>query len=258
MGSVAERGEGADSTGWGGADGGRICIIGPMKQLALGLVVEVTLGLEASVPGGNAELVHALQRVVARAGDNRAVFLWGAPGSGRSHWLSACAVDALTAGRDVIRFDPAADPFEGPALQPNAVMLADDVQTLDDAAQVRLFVRWNEAKEHDAAIVVTGDAPPAKLEVRPDLATRLGWGLVYQVQMLSDAEKATALIRHAHARGLRMGDDVAAYMMSHGRRDLPSLLAALDALDRSSLEQHRPLTVPLLREVLQASPFPKL
>lgn len=257
MGSVAERGEGPDSTGWGGADGGRICIIGPMKQLALGLVVEVTLGLEASVPGANAELVHALRRIVLQEAGTRAVFLWGAPGSGRSHWLSACAVDALTAGRDVIRFDPTADPFAGPPLNPDTVILADDVQTLDNDAQVRLFVRWNEAKENDAAIVVTGDAPPASLAVRPDLATRLGWGLVYQVQMLSDAEKATALIRHAHARGLRMGDEVAAYMMSHGRRDLPSLIAALDALDRSSMEQHRPLTIPLLREVLQAPPVPR-
>jgi len=225
-----------------------------MKQLALGLVVEVTLGLEASVPGANAELVHALHRVVLREGGARAVFLWGAQGSGRSHWLSACAVDALAAGRDVIRFDPGADPFDGPALHPNAVMLADDAHRLDDEAQVRLFVRWNEAKETDAAIVVTGDAPPATLAVRPDLATRLGWGLVYQVHMLSDAEKATALIRHAHARGLRLGDDVAAYMMSHGRRDLPSLISALDALDRSSMEQHRPLTIPLLREVLQTPP----
>jgi DnaA-homolog protein len=257
MGSVAKRGEGADSTGWGGADGGRICIIGPMKQLALGLVVEVTLGLETSVSGGNAELVHALQRIALREAGTRAVFLWGAPGSGRSHWLSACAVDALMAGRDVIRFDPEADPFDGPALHPNAVILADDAHLLDDAAQVRLFVRWNEAKENDAAIVVTGNAPPATLSVRADLATRLGWGLVYQVQTLSDAEKAAALVRHAHARGLRMGDDVAAYMMSHGRRDLPSLISALDALDRSSLEQHRPLTVPLLREVLQTPPVPR-
>jgi DnaA-homolog protein len=228
-----------------------------MKQLALGLAVEVTLGLETSVPGGNAELVHALQRIVHREAGTRAVFLWGAPGSGRSHWLAACAVDALNAGRDVIRFDPAADPFEGPALHPDGVILADDVHLLDDAAQVRLFVRWNEAKEHDAAIVVTGDAAPAMLSVRADLATRLGSGLVYQVQTLSDAEKATALIRHAHARGLRMGDDVATYMLMHGRRDLPSLIGALDALDRSSMEQHRPLTVPLLREVLQALPVPR-
>jgi len=228
-----------------------------MKQLALGLVVEVTLGLEASVPGGNAELVHALQRVVVGEGGARAVFLWGMPGAGRSHWLSACAVDALTAGREVIRFDPAADPFEGPALHRNAVMLADDVHALDNDAQVRLFVRWNEAKENDAAIVVTGDAPPVNLAVRADLATRLGWGLVYRVQTLSDAEKATALIRHAHARGLRMGGDVAAYLLSHASRDLPSLIGALDALDRSSMEQHRPLTIPLLREVLQALPVTK-
>jgi DnaA family protein len=225
-----------------------------MKQLALGLALKVSLGLEASVPGGNAELVHALCRAALRDGDPRAVYLWGAPGSGRSHWLSACAVDAQAAGREVIRFDPGADPFSGPALHREAILIADDVHLLDPEAQVRLFVRCNESRDSAAAILVAGDAPPATLAVRPDLATRLGWGLVYQVQPLSDADKAIALIRHAHARGLRMGDDVAAYLLSHGRRDLPSLIAALDALDRSSMEQHRPLTVPLLREVLQTLP----
>jgi DnaA family protein len=43
------------------------------------------------------------------------------------------------------------------------------------------------------------------------------------------------------------------YLLHHGRRDLPSLLAVLDALDQISLEQQRPLTLPLLREVLQTS-----
>ena len=33
----------------------------------------------------------------------------------------------------------------------------------------------------------------------------------------------------------------------HGKRDLPSLLATLAALDRASLASKRPVTVPLLK-----------
>ncbi|HQW21597.1 MAG TPA: hypothetical protein PLI90_13115, partial [Rhodocyclaceae bacterium] len=70
---------------------------------------------------------------------------------------------------------------------------------------------------------------------------------------LGDTEKAAALRRHADGRGLRIDDALIDYLLHHGRRDLPSLLASLDALDLASLEQRRPATLPLLREILQTS-----
>jgi DnaA family protein len=48
-----------------------------------------------------------------------------------------------------------------------------------------------------------------------------------------------------------MGRDVARYLLTRSDRDLRTLLATLDRLDRSSLERHRPLTIALLREVLR-------
>jgi DnaA family protein len=89
------------------------------------------------------------------------------------------------------------------------------------------------------------------MNVRPDLATRLGWGLVYQVQGLNDMEKAQALQEHARARGFILPQEVLDYLLRHWRRDLPSLMAVLEALDRITLEQQRPVTVPLLRQLLQ-------
>jgi DnaA family protein len=93
--------------------------------------------------------------------------------------------------------------------------------------------------------------PPARLDLAPELLTRLAWGLVYQLHPLDDAEKAAALAGHAAARGLRLPAEVSAYLLRHVRRDLPTLMGVLDALDRHSLETQRPLTVPLVREVLQ-------
>lgn len=222
-----------------------------MKQLALGLSIEASLGIDDSVAGNNAELADALRRVAGGEPGERVVYLWGDDGSGRSHWLRACAHDASANGHELIWFDPADEPFDGPPVHARTLVLADDVHLLDVEGQIRLFTRCNQVRASGAALVATGPVAPARLAVRPDLATRLAWGLVFQVQPLLDADKTTALIRQAHARGLPLGDDVANYLLTHWRRDLPSLVAALEALDRSSLEQHRALTIPLLREVLR-------
>ena len=89
------------------------------------------------------------------------------------------------------------------------------------------------------------------MPIREDLRTRLGWGLVYQVHGLSDEEKIDALSKSALARGLSLSPGVLPYLLTHFRRDMQSLSAMLDALDRYSLETQRPITMPLLRELLQ-------
>ncbi|UGA36535.1 hypothetical protein JOS77_19625 [Chromobacterium haemolyticum] len=46
-------------------------------------------------------------------------------------------------------------------------------------------------------------------------------------------------------------------MLTHWRRDLSSLIGMIDILDRYSLAMRRPITVPLVKNVLQtASPEP--
>jgi DnaA family protein len=87
--------------------------------------------------------------------------------------------------------------------------------------------------------------------LRDDLATRLAWGLVYQLHPLSDREKAKALQAHAHARGMKLPDEVVDYCLRYLRRDLPTLMVVLDALDGWSLTEKKPVTVPMLKKLLQ-------
>jgi DnaA family protein len=103
-------------------------------------------------------------------------------------------------------------------------------------------------------LVTSGPDAPMRLKLRTDLATRLGQGLVYQVHCLSDDAKQGALIAHAQGRGFTLPRDVVTYLLRNWKRDLPSLMAVLDALDQYSLEVKRPITVPLAREVLQQLP----
>ena len=82
---------------------------------------------------------------------------------------------------------------------------------------------------------------------------RIGWGLVYQVHELTDDKKIQAMRTHAADCGFELSHDICRYLLRHGRRDLPSLLMTLEALDRYSLVHQRPVTIPLLRELLQVA-----
>jgi len=99
-------------------------------------------------------------------------------------------------------------------------------------------------------MVSTGPVPPAVLPVREDLRTRMGWGLIYLIHGLSDDEKIAALTQAAEARGLTLSASVLPYLLSHFKRDMRSLATMLDALDQYSLETQRPVTLPLLRDLL--------
>ena len=70
---------------------------------------------------------------------------------------------------------------------------------------------------------------------------------------LSDADKREALQAHARARGFALTEEVSAYLLHHSRRDMGSLMSALDAIDRYSLETGRLVTVPLLKAAMQGA-----
>ena len=64
-----------------------------------------------------------------------------------------------------------------------------------------------------------------------------GWSI--EVLPLADEDKPAALATYARSRGFTLGDDVIAYLLAHGRRDMTSLVTTLAALDRHSLASKR-------------------
>ena len=216
------------------------------RQLTLDLIRPLTPSLDNFVVGRNAEVLASLRAVVQGKGD-AFVYLWGEPGSGRSHLLTALAgarPGALSGpGEAVPDF-----------VDPKGLYLVDDVDARDAPSQQRVFVLMNEVRAHPgAALVTAGRAAPAQLALRDDVRTRLAWGLVYQVHALSDDEKARALEEHARSRGLALSPDVIAYLLSHMPRDMRTLVAILDALDGYALAAKRAITVPLVREWAQSA-----
>ncbi len=221
-----------------------------MRQLALQLSAQPEASFANFVPGRNAELLAALRALAHGHAVERFVYLWGAQGSGRAHLLHAFAHEAAASGRRASALTaPVAGALAG--LDADAVVAVGGAERLDDAAQVALFGLYNRIREGSGALVVTGAAAPAALELRPELATRLAWGLVYEVHPLSDEEKAEAMRARAAQCGFVLPLEAQAYVLRHGRRDLPSLLALVDLIDRHSLAAQRAITVPLVREVLR-------
>jgi DnaA family protein len=223
------------------------------RQLLLELRPEPAPSFDNFVVGRNAELVARLAALSDPAVSDQ-IYVWGPPGSGRSHLLHAALAAAQARQRPASLIE-AAQLGEQLAATPNSLVILDDIDALSDVAQITLFRTFNAARRIGLALLLSGPEPPLRLQaaLREDLRTRIGSALIFEVQPLSEDEKAAALRQHAVNRGMRLDESLIDYVLRHGRRDLPTLLAVLDTLDRTSLEQKRPVTLPLLREILQTT-----
>jgi DnaA family protein len=217
-----------------------------MQQLLLQLALPPAPTLDNYVPGRNGAALQALRDIARGAGGERFVYLWGEPGSGRTHLLRGLA-QAAGGGKGLYLCGT-----PGGSMAADNVIAVDDVQDLSAGGQIALFDLYNRVRAGGGALVASGDAAPAQLALREDLRSRLAWGLAFQLHPLSDAEKAAALREHARGRALDLPEDVIAYLLKHARRDMASLIGILDALDRYSLEQKRPVTLPLVRDALES------
>lgn len=223
-----------------------------MTQLLLDLQPAQPPSLDNFIVGENHELLARL-RTLADPGCFDAIYLWGLPGSGKSHLLAAVASLAVRRRPAMLLSRATAAAFVAP---PGGLLIIDDVDALDATAQIALFRIFNTARIVGLGLLVAGKHPPLQLDLREDLRTRIGQTLIYEVRTLNDDQKAAALRRHAIERGLKIDEGLVQYLLTHGRRDLPSLMAVLDHLDRATLERQRPATLPLLREVLQLHLLP--
>jgi DnaA family protein len=200
-----------------------------MRQLPLEISPSAEASFDNFVPGENAEALARVRELAAGELREAIVYLWGEAGSGRSHLLRAAA-------------------------RANAsLVVADDVQSLDAEAQQRLFSAINSARDGRGAVLAAGTAAPPVLPLRDDLRSRLAWGLVYHLKPLAEAEKLRHLQGEARRRGLVLSDEIATYLLARVPRDMATLTAVLEALDREALARKRPLTLPLVREVLGSS-----
>jgi DnaA family protein len=219
-----------------------------VQQLVFELAAPQPPTLDNFVRGRNGEVLAALE-AIARAPRETSILVWGAPAAGKTHLLAACVARAIDCGRSTRLLD-AVEPFDVDASMADIVAL-DRIDAAQPETAARAFTLYNRLRERGGTLIAASRTPIARLPLREDLRTRLGSGLVYEVEPLSDDEKRAALAAYAHERGFALAGDVLDYLLRHGRRDMASLIATVDALDRASLASKRPASVQMLREWLQ-------
>lgn len=217
-----------------------------MKQIPLAIGFDPLPTFESFLPGANGAALEHLRRLAMPAAP---VYLWGPSGSGKTHLLRALAHAAQQAGQRVGWFD-AGDPVPW-ALAPGwSLVVIDRCDDLDAAGQQAAFALFVEAATEGVQVAAAGRVPPVDLALRDDLRTRLGWGHVFAMQPLSEAETRAALRREGDRRGVLLSDDVIEHLLTRFPRDLKHLMALLDRLDEYALSRARPVTVPLVRAML--------
>ena len=217
-----------------------------MRQMPLPIGLEFEPTFERFLPGANAP---ALQHLRSLAMPAAPVYLWGPEGSGKTHLLGALVHAVRQGGGRAAAFDAQAlAPWTlGPAW---SLAVIDQCDGLDDQRQAAAFRLFVEAAAHGVQIVAAGRVPPVDLPLREDLRTRLGWGHVFGLAPLGDAEARAALRREFDRRGIFLPDDLMDYVLTRFARDLKHLMGLLDRLDAYALSRKRTVTLALLRQML--------
>lgn len=200
-------------------------------------------------------LLHALEQQPGAQGEP-VIFVYGQAETGKSHLLQACCHRAAAAAwylplAELADYPPAAVLQDAEDL---ALVCLDDIDAVlgNEAWELALFHFFNRARARDCRLLISGSAAPRALAVDlPDLHSRLGWGIVYQLPAVDDHRREAVLRFRAARRGMNLPAEVARYIVSRAPRALSGLLRLLDQLDQMSLAHQRALTVPFVKQALR-------
>lgn len=216
-----------------------------MNQLVFDFTPQALPSFDDFLGLGNSALIGEL-----KSRQERLLYLWGADGVGKSHLLQAWVGYAKEQSASALYVNSLTEALLDDVRGFDCVAI-DHVEHLSPEEQITLFSIFNQFKDQtNGSLLVAGNVPPSQLNVREDLRTRMGACLVYEVKPLSDDEKTTALQIMAESRQLNVSKDIFKYLLNHWRRDLDSLILMLDVLDKYSLATKKPITLHLLKTLL--------
>lgn len=228
------------------------------RQIPLPFARFEKLDFALYLPGRNREAVVQLQNIGADSAPGN-LYLWGNPGTGKSHLLQALCTRAAdsrgtTAYIPLSQLDElSTEMLEG--LEQLDLVCIDDLQRVAGIThwEQALFHLFNRLRDNARSLVIAATSSPGGIGIElPDLKSRLSWGLTYHLQPLREAECLTALQQRARARGFTLPDEVAAYLVKRIPRDTHTMFQLLDRLDQASLAEKKRLTVPFVRRLLDS------
>ncbi len=105
-----------------------------------------------------------------------------------------------------------------------------------------------EARHH---LLLTGRQPPARWRLTlPDLRSRLSSIPVAAIGAPDDGLLEALLLKLFADRQLRIGPEIVSFLLPRMERSFDAVRALVAAIDAAALSGQRPVTIPLLRQVL--------
>jgi DnaA-homolog protein len=222
-----------------------------MQQIALDIGLVPSASLDNFLTGPNEAAINHLKLWTSNAMRSPVpTYLWGEAASGKTHLLKAVREALRSQGAQVGWID--ATVHEPPEFNPAwSAVLLDDVHLYTAVQQHAAFNWFINAQTEQRWVLGAGALPPADLQLRDDLRTRLGWGHVFALHVLTEPERRAVLRQEADARGVFLSDEVMDFMLSRFSRDLGSLMQLLQQLDGYALSTKRAITIPLIKSMLE-------
>jgi DnaA family protein len=213
--------------------------------------------LDSFYAPGQTEAVSVVKRYLQEPVGLPPLYLFGASGSGKSHLLYASCICAqeqgLTSQLLALQDYQQLSPRLLDNLEQLDLVCLDNIQAIADdlSWQIAIFDLYNRMVEQGKALIIVANQAPSQLGFKlADLVSRLQACQSLQLRLLTDDDKQKLLKQKAHQRGMELGDDVARFLLNRYERDIRSLVAILDQLDKASIIHQRKLTIPFVKSIL--------
>ncbi len=185
-------------------------------------------------------------------------YIFGGKSTGKTHLLKACSNYFLASQRNAIYIPLSKAQYFSPEvlenLEQQELVCLDDFHAIigNYEWELAIFDLMNRIKESGSTLLlISANQSPVNLNISlPDLASRLSWGEIYQLNPLNEQQKVEVIKRNAHQRGIELPDDTANFLLKRLDRDIKSLFDTLTLLDKASLQAQRKLTIPFVKEIL--------